>query len=97
MKNKKGAVLFISRNLPPLVGGMETLNFYIYKTLVDHAEVRVLGPKGVADYIGDSLQYESPVKPVWRYLISSFCAAIVAVLGKKVRLVFCGSGLTIVA
>ena len=41
-------VLHVTRNLPPLVGGMERLNWHIADELSRHADVRVVGPQGAA-------------------------------------------------
>jgi phosphatidylinositol alpha-1,6-mannosyltransferase len=39
-------ILIITRNLPPLVGGMERLNWHMADELSQYAKVRVVGPKG---------------------------------------------------
>lgn len=39
-------ILHITRNLPPLVGGMERLNWHIADQLTLSAQVRVIGPRG---------------------------------------------------
>ncbi len=39
-------ILLITRNLPPLVGGMERLNWHMADELAKQAEVRVVGPSG---------------------------------------------------
>lgn len=41
-------ILLITRNLPPLVGGMERLNWHMADELAKRAEVRVVGPVGSA-------------------------------------------------
>jgi len=43
---KKQRILIITRNLPPLVGGMERLNWHMADELSQYAEVKVIGPKG---------------------------------------------------
>ena len=45
-------ILIVTRNLPPLVGGMERLNWHIADELSRHAEVHVIGPTGAAAEIG---------------------------------------------
>ncbi|HET6587310.1 MAG TPA: hypothetical protein VFG67_06005 [Oleiagrimonas sp.] len=41
-------ILLITRNLPPLVGGMERLNWHMAEELAKVAEVRIIGPAGSA-------------------------------------------------
>ena len=41
-------VLLVTRNLPPLVGGMERLNWHMAEELAKAAEVRIVGPDGSA-------------------------------------------------
>ena len=41
-------ILHITRNLPPLVGGMERLNWHIADELSRYGEVAVVGPEGAA-------------------------------------------------
>ena len=41
-------ILHITRNLPPLVGGMERLNWHIADELSRHAQVQLIGPSGSA-------------------------------------------------
>lgn len=45
---KKQRILLITRNLPPLVGGMERLNWHMADELSKYAEVKVVGPTGAA-------------------------------------------------
>ena len=41
-------ILHITRNLPPLVGGMERLNWHIADELSRYAQVQLIGPSGSA-------------------------------------------------
>ena len=45
---KRARILHITRNLPPLVGGMERLNWHIADELSRRAQVQVIGPQGSA-------------------------------------------------
>lgn len=62
-------ILIITRNLPPLVGGMERLHWHMSSELAKHADVHLIGPAGSAEYTpcGVSMQ-EAPLKPVWYFL-----------------------------
>jgi len=46
----KKRILFITRNFPPLTGGMERLNYHAFEALSDLYEMMLLGPEGCADY-----------------------------------------------
>ncbi|RMD68618.1 MAG: glycosyltransferase family 1 protein, partial [Gammaproteobacteria bacterium] len=43
-------VLVVTRNLPPLVGGMERLMWNLIDQLRQRARVHVIGPKGCREH-----------------------------------------------
>jgi phosphatidyl-myo-inositol dimannoside synthase len=95
LKKKNATALFITRNLPPLVGGMERLNYHIALALDEYFQLIVVGPAGCKNKIPDSVRvFEISLKPLWRFLLLSgfktFCIAI----KKKPDFVIAGSGLT---
>lgn len=47
-------ICLVSRNFPPLTGGMERLVFELYKTLIRRHEVSLLGPKGCDEHVDAS-------------------------------------------
>ena len=85
-------ILHVTRNLPPLVGGMERLNWHIADELSHHAEVHVIGPAGAAAHkpAGVTLQ-EVPLRPLWRFLLVSAFAAVRAARRQRPHLVLAGS------
>lgn len=91
----RARVLHVTRNLPPLVGGMERLNWHVADELSRHAEVRVIGPEGAAARkpINVTVQ-EVPLRPLWRFLLASALAAVRAARRDRPHLVLAGSGLT---
>ena len=91
----RARVLHVTRNLPPLVGGMERLNWHIADELSRHAEVTVIGPQGAAARKppGVTVQ-EVPLRPLWRFLLASALAAVRAARRDRPGLVLAGSGLT---
>jgi len=93
--NARSRVLHVTRNLPPLVGGMERLNWHIADELSHHAEVRVVGPEGAAARkpAGVTLE-EVPLRPLWRFLLTSALVAVRAARRDRPTLVLAGSGLT---
>src|SRR3546814_14642360 len=56
--------------LPPLVGGMERLNWHLADQLSRFAEVRMIGPSGSASLAPSSVQVsESPLRPLPHFLV----------------------------
>ena len=88
-------ILLVTRNLPPLVGGMERLNWHMAEELAKVAEVRVVGPEGSAALapVGIAVQ-EVPLKPLWKFLWRARSLARSEARRWKPGLVLAGSGLT---
>lgn len=88
-------ILLITRNLPPLVGGMERLNWHLVDELLKWAEVRVVAPLGTTAMapVGSSVT-EVPLRPLWRFLLTSYCRARRNARQWKPDIVLAGSGLT---
>lgn len=97
MSNKRLKVLHITRNLPPLVGGMELLNLRIIENLSRRCESYcVVGPKDAKSVISANRIsfYASPLKPLFLFLISASWNSIKAAHKIKPDIVLAGSGLT---
>ncbi len=92
---KHRRILIVTRNLPPLIGGMERLNWHMAEELHRHAEVRIIGPTGSAALapIGVEVR-EVPLHPVWKFLLGSRSAARSEVRAWRPDVVLAGSGLT---
>lgn len=88
-------VLLITRNLPPLVGGMERLNWHMADELAKQAEVQVIGPRGAAALAPKSVTLtEAPLKPLPLFLLISFLKGLWIITRKKPDIILAGSGLT---
>lgn len=88
-------ILHITRNLPPLVGGMERLNWHIADELSRHTRVQVVGPEGAAAFKpADVDVQEVPLRPLWRFLLLSAWQALRLARRQRPGLVLAGSGLT---
>jgi phosphatidylinositol alpha-1,6-mannosyltransferase len=88
-------VLVITRNLPPLIGGMERLNWHMIDELARYADVRVIGPAGAANVAPPSvIVREMPLKPLGLFLWSSMLAALREARRFRPHVVLAGSGLT---
>jgi phosphatidylinositol alpha-1,6-mannosyltransferase len=89
----QAGILLITRNLPPLLGGMERLNLQLAEALAGIAPLTVIGPRGCGPHLPFATKViEVPARPLWRFLLSSSRAARSRGLG-SLRLVVAGSGL----
>lgn len=85
----------ITRNLPPLVGGMERLNWHIAAQLAHHAMVHVVGPEGSAAQAPPQVSLsEVPLRPLWRFLLASAYQGAAVARSVRPDIVLAGSGLT---
>lgn len=90
-----GRVLLVTRNLPPLVGGMERLNWHMVEELSRTAEVRVVGPAGSAALAPRGVAIsEVPLTPLPRFLFQAQFLALREALKWRPDWVLAGSGLT---
>lgn len=88
-------ILHITRNLPPLLGGMERLNWHIADELSRHAQVQLIGPSGSAAQRPPAVPVtEVPLRPLSRFLLASARQAVVVARQFKPHIVLAGSGLT---
>ena len=63
-------ITLVSRNFPPLTGGMERLVFELYKVLARNHEVTLLGPGGCEEHIEPTASVRStPVSPTPLFLL----------------------------
>ncbi len=91
----KKRILIVTRNLPPLVGGMERLNWHIADELSRYAEVHVIGPTGAAALRPERVELtEVPLRPLWQFLLASTLKAITVARRIKPDVILAGSGLT---
>lgn len=85
----------VTRNLPPLVGGMEQLNWHMADELAKTAEVSVIGPAGSGILAPAKVRVqEAPLKPLWKFLLRARTLAIREAKTWKPDVVLAGSGLT---
>lgn len=88
-------ILLITRNLPPLVGGMERLNWHMAEELSKQANVHIIGPSGAAALKPEaSTLSEAPLKPLPLFLLLTFIKGLWITLRWKPDVILAGSGLT---
>lgn len=92
---RRPRILLVTRNLPPLVGGMERLNWHMADELAKHADVRVIGPAGSAALSPTGVSVdEVPLKPLWKFLLHAPWRAWRVARAWRPDVVLAGSGLT---
>lgn len=88
-------ILLVTRNLPPLVGGMERLNWHMAAELAKAADVRIVGPTGSAALAPEGISIrEAPLSPLPRFLLRARVLARREARVWQPDVVFAGSGLT---
>lgn len=88
-------ILIITRNLPPLVGGMERLNWHMAEELAINAEVRIVAPSGTAGMAPSNVRIqEVALNPLTRFLLSAQWQAYRIARTWKPDVILAGSGLT---
>lgn len=88
-------ILIITRNLPPLVGGMERLNWHMADELSTYSKVIIIAPKGSAALKPPNVEIaEVPLKPLPLFVLIALFKTIWLALRFKPHVVLAGSGLT---
>ena len=92
--NSAGRILIVTRNFPPLTGGMERLLQQVFAALAQDYEVALVGPAGSEAYADPVLGRCRP-KPLAAFLACCVRQTRQAIKHFRPDLVFCGSGLTV--
>lgn len=88
-------ILIITRNFPPLIGGMERLVFNIYKQLSKQHDCDVIGPPGSGAVMQDNHQsYECRLKPLSIFILLAIFKGLWTSFNRNYRVCIAGSGLT---
>lgn len=88
-------ILLITRNLPPLLGGMERLNWHLIDELTRTDEIQVIGPDSAATQApGQATFTSAPLRPTWRFLAEGMLAGMRIARCWRPHTVLAGSGLT---
>jgi phosphatidylinositol alpha-1,6-mannosyltransferase len=95
MPDGSAGILIISRNFPPLVGGMERLLLNAYRQLNGHYRCDVIAGHGSEVHLQSSSRGRGcPVNPAARFLPCAFVKGLAAGLRNRYRVYFAGSGVT---
>lgn len=91
----KKKILIVTRNLPPLIGGMERLNWHIADELSKDNDVILLSHKNAKTAAPSNCKfYGVPLNPLPIFLIIAFIKTLSLCLTQKPDILFAGSGLT---
>lgn len=92
----RARVLVISRNLPPLTGGMERLSQHLVAALASEHDVTVIGPPGAAAHVDDRVRCIDCARHTpAAFLLEALLRALLHALGsRRPTLVVATSGLT---
>ncbi len=91
--SEKPHLLLITRNMPPLVGGMETLMLHTAIALSDAYQVHVIAPKGCRKHLPNRITAHETSTSLPLFLIQSFLLAIYHTVTRRPVIAFGGSGL----
>ena len=88
-------LLLITRNFPPLLGGMERLNRHLAEQLAARGEVTVVGPAGSAAHAPEGVRViEAGMSALWRFLSGALWQGLRSARRLSPDVVLAGSGLT---
>jgi len=88
-------VLVISRNYPPLLGGMERLNLHLVDELSRRFEVRVIAPEGAAKFAPPGVNVtQIQLRPLHKFLLGAVWQSMREVKTWSPDIIIAGSGLT---
>ncbi|RIX40744.1 MAG: glycosyltransferase family 1 protein [Rhodocyclales bacterium GT-UBC] len=88
-------LLFVSRNFPPLKGGMERLNHRIFLVMQSAFRMAFCGPRGSSGFIANPEHLtELPVSSLVAFLLSCQVSSLRLALRFTPDIIYSGSGLT---
>lgn len=91
----KKKILIVTRNLPPLIGGMERLNWHIADELSHENEILLLSHKEAQNIAPSNCNfYGVRLNPLPLFLIVAFIKTFLICIVRKPDILFAGSGLT---
>ncbi|MDR2626301.1 MAG: glycosyltransferase, partial [Zoogloeaceae bacterium] len=87
-------VLLITRNFPPLWGGMERLNLHMAEALAHAFALRLIAPEGAEQSLSVCPVRGVPLRPLPRFLLAAGWQGVREAWRWKPDVVLAGSGLT---
>lgn len=95
IKSHPKKITLVSRNFPPLTGGMERLVYHAYQSLIKSHRCTLVGPTGCSNHIpGEQAVIESKISPTPIFLLACLMKTILSHLKNgRPDIVIGGSGL----
>jgi phosphatidylinositol alpha-1,6-mannosyltransferase len=91
---ESSVVLLVTRNFPPLLGGMENVNLRLLQALAAGHRVVLAGPRGSGGHAPEALDVaEAPVRPLWHFVLGTAWNAVRFARRYRPEVVLAGSGL----
>jgi phosphatidylinositol alpha-1,6-mannosyltransferase len=85
----------ITRNYPPLWGGMERLNLHLAEEIAARAKVHLIAPEGAATHAPQGVAVtEIPLRPLPRFLLGAAWQSMRLARSFRPDVILAGSGLT---
>jgi phosphatidylinositol alpha-1,6-mannosyltransferase len=93
--DERPRALLVTRNFPPLVGGMERVSQKLLEAMARRGEAGLCGPAGCAGFAPTAAYVtESPLRPLPAFLLSATVKALSSAWRRRPQAVVAGSGLT---
>ncbi len=92
-RKSKLQILVVTRNLPPLIGGMERLLVNLTLGLADDCDLTVIGPKGCREFLPADIVVKEASANVLPFLVAGTAMAINVCRKQHFDLVVGGSGI----
>ncbi|MEO7067478.1 MAG: glycosyltransferase family 4 protein [Rhodanobacter sp.] len=94
-KDPRPLALLVTRNFPPLLGGMEKVNQHLLAALQPTWRTALCGPYGCAEFTSTQTEVkQTRIKPLFGFLVATMWRATVLAWRHKPTVVLAGSGLT---
>jgi len=94
-RERSSSLLLVTRNFPPLWGGMERLNWHMAAELAGHYALTVIGPAGAAAHAPPGVVVrEVPLTPLPRFLLAAGWQSVCVAWAERPAAILAGSGLT---
>ena len=88
------SALLLTRNFPPMLGGMERLNQRMAEELVTRLPLVIIGPRGAGAYATSAAVVEEvPARPLWRFGVGMFLKVLAVARATRPWVIVGGSGL----
>lgn len=86
--------ILVTRNFPPLEGGMERLNLRLFMALSEQWQMLLIGPKDASRFIPEHARVsEVRVAPLWWFMLSGFVRCVANAIRIRPVFILAGSGL----